>query len=131
MTRQFLAHGYTVYAAVRDPRKAAALAELADVEIIQLDVASDESIKSAAKELSTRLPNGKLDILVNNAGLGLTDALMEVDISAMRKLYDVNLFGLLAVTQACFPFLMKARGTVVNIGSVGGIIPVAFNGTLL
>ncbi|KAL9023105.1 MAG: hypothetical protein Q9196_007385 [Gyalolechia fulgens] len=99
-----------------------------DLEIVTLDVTSSESISSLVAEVKDRLPEGKLDILVNNAGFGATGPLIEADMATAKRLFDVNVLGLLAVTQAFAPMLIAAKGTVVNISSVGGILAMPWSG---
>jgi 1-acylglycerone phosphate reductase len=124
----FAARGYHVYAAVRNPPKAGNLADTSNITVIKLDVTQAESVQSVAAELATQLPEGKLDILINNAGLGSNGPIIEADLGVMRQVYDVNVFGLLAVTQALVPMLIKAKGNVVNICSTAGIMPLAWRG---
>ncbi|KAL8939649.1 MAG: hypothetical protein Q9211_002641 [Gyalolechia sp. 1 TL-2023] len=121
LAHQFVTNGFHVLAAVRNPTKAAHSSTM-DLEIVTLDVTSSESISSLVAEVKDRLPEGKLDILVNNAGFGATGPLIEADMATARRLFDVNVLGLLAVTQAFAPMLIAAKGTVVNISSVGGIL---------
>lgn len=131
LVRQFVNRGYHVFAALRNPSKAAHLRDEKDVEVVTLDVADSENISNLVAHLKTRLPEGKLDILVNNAGVGATGPLIEVDMEVAKKLYDVNVLGLLAVTQAFAPMLIAAKGKVVNISSVGGILALPWGGKSL
>ncbi|KAL8718430.1 MAG: hypothetical protein Q9225_004429 [Loekoesia sp. 1 TL-2023] len=127
LVHQFVARGFHVLAAVRNHTKAAHFSGLENVEIVGLDVASSESIDSLATHCKDRLPEGKLDILVNNAGFGATGPLIEADLSTAKRLYDVNVLGLLAVTQAFTPMLIAAKGKLVNISSVGGMLAVPWS----
>jgi short-subunit dehydrogenase len=70
----------------------------------------------------------RVDVWVNNAGVGIRDAVADVDMSACRELFDTNLFGMMHGMQAVIP-LMKERGggTIINISSVVGHIPMAFS----
>lgn len=87
---------------------------------LRLDVTSTKSIDAAIKQVEN-LTDGKLDFLVNNAGYGYFGPLMDVDISQAKKQFDVNVWGLLAVTQAFFPLLRAAKGTVVNQSSISAL----------
>lgn len=87
---------------------------------LELDVASAESIANAVERVHT-ITAGRLDFLMNNAGYGYYMPLLDVDIEKAKKQYDVNVYGILAVTQAFFPLLRIAKGTVVNQGSVSGV----------
>ena len=57
--------------------------------------------------------------------------ILDVDLDAAKKLFDVNLWGVIATIQTFAPLLIAAQGTIVIIGSCGGIIPYPFGGTLL
>jgi len=93
----------------------------ARVTKLQLDVTSPSSISSALKEVE-RLTNGVLHYLVNNAGYGYMMPLLDADVSAVRDNFEVNVFGLLAVTQAFFPLLRRAQGVVVNQCSIASLV---------
>lgn len=87
---------------------------------LQLDVTSQDSINSAVEEVK-QTTNGKLHWLFNNAGYGYYMPLLDVDLDKARKQYEVNVWGVVAVTQAFFPFLRAAKGTVVNQSSMAGV----------
>ena len=90
------------------------------VEKIELDVTSASSI-SAAVVLVRDITGGALDILINNAGYGYMMPLIDAEIEKVKKNFDVNVFGVLAVTQAFFPLLRTAIGMVVNQASIAGL----------
>ena len=90
------------------------------LEKLELDVTSTLSIAAAVKETSN-MTGGRLSILINNAGYGYMTPLMDVDIEKVKANYDVNVFGLLAVTQAFFPLLRAGSATVVNQTSIAGL----------
>ena len=85
------------------------------VTALTLDVTNASQIQRAADEV------GALDILINNAGIGIADDLTDLD--AIQKHLDVNLLGLLKVTQAFLPLLTRSKGAVVNILSVTSVAP--------
>lgn len=87
---------------------------------LRLDVTSTKSIDAAVKQVE-HLTDGRLDFLINNAGYGYFVPLLDVDISQAKKQFDVNVWGLLAVTQAFFPLLQTAKGTIVNQASISGV----------
>lgn len=67
------------------------------------------------------ITNGRLHYLVNNAGYGYMMPLLDADMHAVRANFEVNVFGLLAVTQAFFPLLRQSAGTVVNQCSIASL----------
>jgi 1-acylglycerone phosphate reductase len=88
---------------------------------IQLDVTSPSSISSAVETVD-QLTNGTLHYLVNNAGYGYMMPLLDANVDAVRDNFEVNVFGLLAVTQAFFPLLCRAQGVVVNQCSIASMV---------
>ena len=95
--------------------------EKIDAHFIELDVSDCSSIESAYKAIAEQF--GKLDILVNNAGVNLEfsaglPAPSEVSLDVIRKTFEVNFFGTVAVTQAMLPLIRKSdAGRIVNISS--------------
>lgn len=70
-----------------------------------------------------------VDVWINNAGHGLRDSVAEVDMAACRDMFETNFFGTLACMQAVIPVMKKqGSGTIVNISSVAGHIPLPFQG---
>ncbi|KAH7319862.1 hypothetical protein B0I35DRAFT_478166 [Stachybotrys elegans] len=126
LARELHHRGVRVFAAVRTPSKAAHLEELG-LEIIQLDVQDTESIREAAALVAHRT-GGTLGILINNSGIGLQGSILDVDMTAARKVFDTNYFGVIEMTQAFAPLLTKSKGIIINIGSVVGKVPVPFEG---
>jgi 1-acylglycerone phosphate reductase len=87
---------------------------------LELDVTSPTSISTALTTVTT-ITHGRLNYLISNAGYGYMMPLLDADPQAVRKNFDVNVFGLLAVTQAFFPLLREAKGTVVNQCSIASL----------
>ena len=121
--------GYRVFAGARKPSLPAG-ASAEDFIPLALDVTSAESVAEAQGVIEAQLGGAGLDGLVNNAGVGDTWPLEYVPVEKFRAVFEVNVFGVLAVTQAVLPLLRKARGRIVNIGSVGGMISLPFGGSL-
>jgi NAD(P)-dependent dehydrogenase (short-subunit alcohol dehydrogenase family) len=107
-------------------RRAEALAELARagagrVEPLLLDVTDPASVAAAAELVGRRTDGRGLDVLVNNAGYALPGPLEALAEADLRRLFDNNLFGLLAVTRAFLPAMReRGQGRVVNVGSIMG-----------
>lgn len=117
--------GLTVYAGVRKQIDADNLKKEAsgNLEAVILDVTNSQSIKDAVDYLGKET-NGNLYGLVNNAGIGRGGALEVTPMEEIRKLMDVNLFGLMAVTQSFIPMLRNSRGRIINIGSTSSYLAV-------
>jgi NAD(P)-dependent dehydrogenase (short-subunit alcohol dehydrogenase family) len=130
------ASGWTVLAGVRDPaageRLLAGAGSAGRVIPLTLDVTDAAQIAQAAervRELGSEggasTPGG-LDALVNNAGIGLGGPLELISPEDLRRQFDVNVLGQVAVTQALLPALRRAHGRIVLVSSVGGRVAMAF-----
>ncbi|KAM7520376.1 hypothetical protein LguiB_019338 [Lonicera macranthoides] len=98
-----------------------------EIETLELDVLSDESVSSAVKAVISKC--GRIDILVNNAGIGCPGPLAELSLDAIKKAYEINTLGQLRVTQQVVPYMASQRsGCIVNIGSVVGKVPTPWAG---
>ena len=125
--RQLANAGVHVLLGGRDREKAVAAAlklqaEGLQVEGIAIDVANDDSIAQAAKEVARK--HGRLDILVNNAGVFQDDPQRkpsEQTLATWRSTFDTNVFGVVATTQAFLPLLKQAPAArIVNVSSLLG-----------
>ncbi|KAJ5403929.1 hypothetical protein N7509_003800 [Penicillium cosmopolitanum] len=125
LAREFHRHGLRVLATAREATTIADLAELG-IETLSLVVDDAESVKACFADVETRLGDKGLDYLVNNAGRNYTVPAMEVEIPEARKTFETNLFAVITMCQTFLPLLIKAKGTIVQIGSVAGIIPYVF-----
>jgi len=102
------------------------LAGVNDVHFLEIDVARQETITAAAKQIEREY--GHLDILINNAGINLRDDGLPgaADVCAVQKVFDTNFFGALRVAQTMLPLLRRsAAGRIVNISS--GLGSLTFN----
>jgi len=114
--------GFRVYAGVRRPEDGEALRAEASERLswLRLDVTDPADVGQAAETIVADQADGGLDALVNNAGIAVGGPLEFVDLEAFRRQFEVNVTGLLAVTQAVLPMLRRRRGRIVNIGSIAG-----------
>lgn len=87
------------------------------IHTLELDVTSQVSI-DAAFQLVSAATGGRLDMLINNAGVISVMPFADESIEAVKQLYDVNVFGVWAVTQTFLPLLVASRGLVADLGSI-------------
>lgn len=122
--------GHQVFAAVRRDEDAARLRGLASARLapIRIDVTDQASIDSARTAVESALGARGLDGLVNNAGIAVAGPLEHIPIAALRRQFEVNVVGQLAVTQAFLPLLRPTRGRIVLMGSIGGRMSTPFLG---
>jgi NAD(P)-dependent dehydrogenase (short-subunit alcohol dehydrogenase family) len=115
--------GFTVFAGVRKESDTEALRATASerLEPLILDVTEQDQIAAAAERVSEASPSG-LAGLVNNAGVGTGGPLELIPIEDFRRQIEINLIGQVAVTQAFLPALRRARGRVVFLSSIGGLV---------
>jgi NAD(P)-dependent dehydrogenase (short-subunit alcohol dehydrogenase family) len=115
---RFAELGYRTFAGVRKTSDGETLNadSSGKIEPILLDVTNPKSIADACAVIGDRPLAG----LVNNAGIATMGPLELLPIDAVRKQFEVNVIGLVAVTQAFLPLLRRGRGRIVNIGSVAG-----------
>lgn len=102
-----------------DPARAKAVsAELPRSRVLLCDVTDESAVTSAFAGLD------RLDILVNNAGVGLVGGVEETSFEDFQQLFRVNVEGVFLVTRAAVPLIRASHGSIVNIGSVAGMIGV-------
>jgi NAD(P)-dependent dehydrogenase (short-subunit alcohol dehydrogenase family) len=115
---RFAELGYRTLAGVRKLADGEALKALSSgtIEPVLLDVTRPESIEAALAAVADQALSG----LVNNAGIAMVGPLELLPVDAWRKQFEVNVIGLVAVTQAFLSLLRRGRGRIVNIGSIAG-----------
>ena len=88
---------------------------------LKLDVTKEEEIASSTAQVLEQF--GCIDVLVNNAGIGYFGAVEESEEAEVRRMFDINVFGLANMTKAVLPVMRKQRsGHIVNIASIGGLV---------
>jgi NADP-dependent 3-hydroxy acid dehydrogenase YdfG len=96
---------------------------------LRLDVTDPASIEEARARVETITEGRALDVLINNAGYGLSAPITEVDPADLRRQFETNVFGLVAVTRAFVPSMQASgSGTVINVSSVAGRVSFPFFG---
>lgn len=127
IARQLLKKGYYVYLGSRTLENGIQAANklkaegLAEVEAVQLDVGSSESVKTARVEIGKKTE--VLDVLINNAGIngGMPQTALTANVEIMSQVYNTNVFGVVRVTQAFIDLLKKAEEPrIVNVSSAQG-----------
>ncbi|PSR81484.1 hypothetical protein BD289DRAFT_413058 [Coniella lustricola] len=131
LAEAFVNKGYFVFATARDPSKARDLLSHSDrnnIRILSLDVTSQESINDCFTHVEAATAGRGLNVLVNNAGIGYVMPLLDTSIEESKRLFEINVWGMLAVTQKFSPLLIDAKGTILNISSLAGAVRMAWQG---
>ena len=115
--RHFLAKGWSVVATMRSPREDL-LPRSPAMRMLPLDVTDDKSIAAAVEAA------GPIDALVNNAGIGVAGAFEATPMDHIRKVFETNTFGVMAMTQAVIPQMReRGSGVIVNVTSSATLAP--------
>lgn len=118
--------GYRVFATGRSERKRQELDAFAagrklTIETIEMDVCSDDSVKSAVGSVMVKA--GAIDVLINNAGVGYMATVEDLRLEDLRRQFETNIFGALRVTQAVLPQMRKKKkGRILMMSSVAGLV---------
>jgi NAD(P)-dependent dehydrogenase (short-subunit alcohol dehydrogenase family) len=119
---------FHTYASMRNLEKSKNITEIANTEklplqVIQLDVNDDKSVKDAIDKIVAE--NRRIDVLVNNAGYGLFSPIEDVTLDQVKDQFETNFFGVVRVTKEALPIMRKQRkGTIVNVSSGAGRVGV-------
>jgi len=120
IAKHVLELGYRAVVTARDPQDVQDLAELGDALVLKLDVTDRSQAEEAVKAAEDHF--GGIDVLVNNAGIGYFAAVEESDEMEVRKMFDVNVFGLCRMIHIVLPGMRKRRtGFIVNLSSIAGL----------
>jgi NAD(P)-dependent dehydrogenase (short-subunit alcohol dehydrogenase family) len=120
LAKQTIEHGFRTVVTARDPSKLEGYGATDNVLVLKLDVTQPDQVAAAVKAAQARF--GSIDVLVNNAGIGYFAAVEEGEAVEVRRMFDVNVFGLTAMIQAVLPSMRKRHsGCIVNVSSLGGI----------
>jgi short-subunit dehydrogenase len=117
---------FHTYATMRNIEKSGDIQEIANKErlplqVIQLDVNDDASIRNSIKRIERE--NERIDVLINNAGYGLVGAFEDLSVGEIKSQFETNFFGVIRLTQQVLPIMRKQKsGTIVNVSSGAGRI---------
>lgn len=122
--------GFLVLAGVRENKDAIALQESASERLIPLilDITSDESLQAAFLKVQETVQHQGLYGLVNNAGILISAPIETLNLEMLRQQLEVNVIAQVAVTQTFLPLLHMAKGRIINMSSISGILAVPFLG---
>ncbi|MEN9640052.1 MAG: hypothetical protein RLZZ262_1921 [Bacteroidota bacterium] len=115
---QLIAEGHRVYTVARRIEQMQDIAAAGGFPM-QMDVTQDQEVIAVVQNIIEK--EGRIDVLWNNAGFGLYGAVEDIPLQEARRQFEVNVFGLAAITQKVLPFMRKANsGTIINTSSMGG-----------
>lgn len=99
-----------------------AIADLKQKNISIHSFVADVSVENDNTKMAAEAMRlfGRIDVLINNAGITMRALFSELDLSVVRKVMDINFYGVLYATKACLPQIMKNKGSVVGISSIAG-----------
>ena len=120
LAKQSIEHGFRTVITARDPSVLSSYGATDNVLLLKLDVTQPDQVAAGVKAAQARF--GGIDVLVNNAGIGYFAAIEEGEAAEVRKMFEVNVFGLTAMIQAVLPGMRKRRsGCIVNLSSLAGL----------
>ena len=123
LAKQLLENDYRVVVTARDASKIQDLVEINKYNALglSLDVTDEAQVKESVARAEAHF--GAVDVLVNNAGIGYFGAIEESDEREVRAMFEINFWGLSAMTRAILPKMRERRsGFIVNISSIGGSV---------
>jgi len=120
LAMHLLERGYNTVVTARNPDDVSDLARVRNSLVLKLDVTDQDQIDKAIKTAEEKF--GRIDVLVNNAGIGYFGAVEESEEDQVRRMFEINVFGLSRMIQAVLPGMRKQRkGFIVNFSSIGGL----------
>lgn len=121
---QLAKNGFKTYATMRNTNKSYTIKQRSEsknlpIEIIQLDVIDDISVKNAINTIIEK--EGRIDVLVNNAGYGLVGAVEDLSSEEIKNQFDTNVFGVFRTIREVLPTMRKQKsGRIITISSIAG-----------
>lgn len=120
LAREFHWHGFFIVGISRSEPA------LAVDEWIQADLTQHEERIRISSIIKQKFP--KVDVLINNAGRGLYESWDQTDIDDLKSVFELNFFSMVHLTQRLIPMIAECEGTIINISSIAGELPVACMG---
>jgi NAD(P)-dependent dehydrogenase (short-subunit alcohol dehydrogenase family) len=121
LAKHVLGLGYRTVVTARNPDDVNDLAVKDEAFVLKLDVTDQDQIDAAIKAAEEKF--GRIDVLVNNAGIGYFAAVEEGEEEQVRRMFEINVFGLSRMIRAALPGMRKQRsGFIVNLSSIGGLL---------
>ena len=124
LTRAVVARGFRAVVTARDPKQVTDIVAGHEDRALALtlDVTDPAQVAESVRRAEERL--GRIDVLVNNAGIGYFAAVEESDEADVRRMFEIDFFGLARMIQAILPGMRKhRRGHIINISSIAGLAP--------
>ncbi|KAI9668287.1 MAG: hypothetical protein M1821_001107 [Bathelium mastoideum] len=125
LAREFHSKGLRVFATARKADTISDLQQLG-IEPLSLEVDKPASIAALKTEVERLTAGRGLDCLVNNAGRNYTVPALDIDFDEVHEVFEVDVFAVMRMCQTFAPLVIKAKGTIVQIGSLAGIMPYVF-----
>ncbi len=120
LTKHLLDRGYRVVITARETDAIADFADEPNTLLLRLDVTVPKQIAAAVKAAEARF--GQIDVLVNNAGIGYFAAVEEGEDDQIRRMFNINVFGMAEMIRAVLPGMRKHKqGAIINLSSIGGL----------
>jgi NAD(P)-dependent dehydrogenase (short-subunit alcohol dehydrogenase family) len=120
LAEYLLKHAYRTVVTARDPDDVKDLAEKGEALVLKLDVTDQGQVDATIKLAEDKF--GRIDVLVNNAGIGYFAAVEESEEDQVRRMFEINVFGLSRMIHAVLPGMRKQRkGFIVNFSSLAGL----------
>jgi NAD(P)-dependent dehydrogenase (short-subunit alcohol dehydrogenase family) len=122
--------GYTVFGTALSDKEIEELRSASDdrIRLTIVDITDEQAVDMWATSVSAEVQDQGLDLLINNAGILTPGPLEALPLNAIRREFEVNVFGGIAVTNALLPSLRQARGRILFVGAMTGRFPLPFNG---
>lgn len=119
--KKYREEGFQIVLAARTESKMRKVAEGWNEEeylIVPTDVSSQESCEQLIKKTIEKF--GQIDVLINNAGISMRALFDGIDLEVIRKVMDINFWGMVYCTHAALPYLKKTKGSIVGVSSIAG-----------